>query len=66
MRTIVSLDSYLKVIARENEIPRLLASRCSSAKVLMTEPDIDHAVKEILGHESSTSSPCFTLHVEFA
>ena len=45
----VSLNSYPKAIARENEIPRLLANRRSSAKVLMTEPDIDHAVKEILG-----------------
>ena len=33
----------------KNEIPRLLTNRRSSAKVLMTEPDIAHAVKEILG-----------------
>ena len=45
----VSPDSYLKAVARENEIPRWLANRRSSAKVLMTEPHIDHAVKEILG-----------------
>ena len=33
----------------KNEIPRLLANRRSSAKVLMTEPDMAHAVKEIWG-----------------
>ena len=32
----------------KNEIARLLANRRSWAKVLMTEPDIGHAVKEIL------------------
>ena len=45
----ISLDSYPKAIARENEILRLLANRGSSAKVLMTELHIAHAVKEILG-----------------
>ena len=50
--------------SEKNEIPRLLANRRSSAKALMTEPDIAHVVKEILGHESSTPSPVFTLHVE--
>ena len=49
----------------KNEIPRLLANRRSLAKVLMTEPDIAHAVKEILGTGAgSTSSAFFTLHVE--
>ena len=30
-------------------LSKIVANRRSSAKVLMTEPDIDHAVKEILG-----------------
>ena len=37
------------IIIIKNEISRLLANRLSSTKVLMTEPDIAHAVKEILG-----------------
>ena len=45
----------------KNEIPRLLANRRSSAKVLMTEPDIAHAVKEILGTRVVYVFACFHL-----
>ena len=40
---------FIIIIIIKNEISRLLANRLSSTKVLMTEPDIAHAVKEILG-----------------
>ena len=50
MRTIdFPLTATPKLLLRKKEIPRLLANRRSSAKVLMTEPDIAHAVKEIFG-----------------
>ena len=42
-----SLKRYL--FRKKNLVTRLLASRRLSAKVLMTEPDIAHAVKEIWG-----------------
>ena len=48
------------------EIPRLLANRRSSAKALMTEANVDHAVKEILGARRLRLSPFFTLDVELA
>ena len=50
MKTIeFTLTATPKQQLGKNEIPRLLANRRSSAKVLMTEPDIDHAAKEIIG-----------------
>ena len=54
---------FIIIIIIKNEISRLLANRLSSTKVLMTEPDIAHAVKEILG---ARVGPGFTLHVELA
>ena len=38
-----------KRLLASNPVTRLLANRRLSAKVLMTEPDIAQAVKEILG-----------------
>ena len=58
MRSRVKVTSMLLVLifsltglcsAKDNKPPRLLANRRSSAKALMTEPDIAHVVKEILG-----------------
>ena len=46
-----SLDSY----------PKAIANRRSLAKALMTEPDIAHAVKEILGARVVYVFACFHL-----
>ena len=60
-------------MAWEKKTPRSLANRRSSAKVLMTDPDIAHVVKEIFGARLDyvfaclrLSSPVFALHVELA
>ena len=59
----LSLDSYPKAIAWEKRNTEVASQRRSSAKVLMTEPDIAHSAKEMFGAQVVY---VFALHVELA